>query len=75
MDAPWYVSNRVLRTDLKVPTFLEEMAKFNVRYYRPPRAQRGSRGIDLLILNLGARRGWVVSFTYLLTYSMQQSPS
>jgi hypothetical protein len=28
---------------------------------RLPRAQRGSRGIALLILNLGARRGWVVS--------------
>jgi hypothetical protein len=26
-------------------------------------AQRGSRGIALLIVNLGARRGWVVSTT------------
>jgi hypothetical protein len=26
-------------------------------------AQRGSRGIALLILDLGARRGWVVSTT------------
>jgi hypothetical protein len=32
-------------------------------YNRPPRAQRWSRGIALLILNLGARRGWVVSTT------------
>jgi hypothetical protein len=30
---------------------------------RSPRAQRGSRDIALLILNLGARRGWVVSTT------------
>jgi hypothetical protein len=32
-------------------------------YNRPPRAQRGSRSIALLILDLGARRGWVVSTT------------
>jgi hypothetical protein len=32
-------------------------------YNRPWRAQRGSRGIALLILNLGTRRGWVVSTT------------
>jgi hypothetical protein len=37
--------------------------KVKVILYRPPRAQRGSRGIALLILNLGARRGWVVSTT------------
>jgi hypothetical protein len=30
-------------------------------YNRPPRAQNGSRGIALLILDLGARRGWLVS--------------
>jgi hypothetical protein len=30
---------------------------------RPPRAQRGRRGIALLILDLSARRGWVVSTT------------
>jgi hypothetical protein len=34
-----------------------------VTSYSPPRAQRGSRCIALLILNLGARRGWVVSTT------------
>jgi hypothetical protein len=32
-------------------------------YNRPPRAPRGSRGIAILILNLGARRGWTVSTT------------
>jgi hypothetical protein len=32
-------------------------------YIRPRRAQKGSRGIALLILDLGARRGWVVSTT------------
>jgi hypothetical protein len=32
-------------------------------YNRPRRAQRGSRGIALLILDLGARRVWVVSTT------------
>jgi hypothetical protein len=32
-------------------------------YNRPRRAQRGSRGIALLILDLGARREWVVSTT------------
>jgi hypothetical protein len=29
-----------------------------VTYNRPPRAQRLSRDIALLILDLGARRGW-----------------
>jgi hypothetical protein len=32
-------------------------------YNRPQRAQRGSRGIALHILDLGAWRGWVVSTT------------
>jgi hypothetical protein len=32
-------------------------------YNRPQRAQRGSRGIDVFILDLGARRRWVVSTT------------
>jgi hypothetical protein len=34
-----------------------------VTLYRPPRAQRESRGIALLNLNLGIRREWVVSTT------------
>jgi hypothetical protein len=29
-------------------------------YNRTPRAERGSRGIALLILDLGARKVWVV---------------
>jgi hypothetical protein len=36
------------------------------RYRYPvtdPKAQRGGRGITLLFLDLGARRGWVVSTT------------
>jgi hypothetical protein len=33
-------------------------------YNRPPGAYRGSRGIALLILNLGARWWWVVSTTH-----------
>jgi hypothetical protein len=37
--------------------------QFGSPYNRPPRAQKGSRGIALLILNLGARRGWEVSTT------------
>jgi hypothetical protein len=32
-------------------------------YNRPPRVQMGSRVIALLILDLGARSGWVVSTT------------
>jgi hypothetical protein len=32
-------------------------------YNRPPRAQRGSRGIALLILDFGARKGWMVRTT------------
>jgi hypothetical protein len=34
-----------------------------IGHNRPPRAQRGSRVVALLIINLGARRGWVVSTT------------
>jgi hypothetical protein len=37
--------------------------RVKVSYNRPQRAQRGSRGIALLMLDLGARRGWVVSAT------------
>jgi hypothetical protein len=32
-------------------------------YNKPPRAQRGSRTIARLILDLGARKGWMVSTT------------
>jgi hypothetical protein len=35
--------------------------RYRSPYNRPPRAQRGSRGIAILILNLGTRKGWVVS--------------
>jgi hypothetical protein len=37
--------------------------KVKVTLYRPPRAQRGSRGIALLFHDLGTRRVWVVSTT------------
>jgi hypothetical protein len=37
--------------------------KVKSSYNRPRRAQRGSRGTALLILDLGGRRGWVVSIT------------
>jgi hypothetical protein len=42
-------------------------------YNRPPRAQKGSRGIALVILNLGARRGWVVSTTPRPLYSRERA--
>jgi hypothetical protein len=32
VNAPWYISNKVLRTDLKVPTVREEIAKYSVKY-------------------------------------------
>jgi hypothetical protein len=32
VNAPWYISNKVLHTDLKVPTIREEITKFSVRY-------------------------------------------
>jgi hypothetical protein len=32
VNAPRYISNRVLHTDLKVPTFREEITKFSVKY-------------------------------------------
>jgi hypothetical protein len=30
--APWYISNKVLHTDIKVTTIREEMTKFSVKY-------------------------------------------
>jgi len=31
VNAPWYISNKVIRTDLKVPTIREEITKFSVK--------------------------------------------
>jgi hypothetical protein len=46
-------SNMVQRVTIKVKFALQQATN----------AMRGSRGIALLILDLGARRGWVVSTT------------
>jgi hypothetical protein len=32
INAPWYISNKFLHADLKVPTIREEITKFNVKY-------------------------------------------
>jgi hypothetical protein len=32
VNSPWYISNKVLHTDLKVPTIREEITKFSVKY-------------------------------------------
>jgi hypothetical protein len=57
-------SNKSASTSQHITTrFLYPTVKVKVILYRPPRAQRGSRGIALLILDLGARRGWVVTTT------------
>jgi hypothetical protein len=32
VDAPWYISSKVLPTDLKVPTIGEKITKFTVKY-------------------------------------------
>jgi hypothetical protein len=39
----------------------EPIAYRRIKGNRPPRAHRRSRGIALLIVNLGAGRGWEVS--------------
>jgi hypothetical protein len=31
-NAPWYIPNKISRTDLKIPTVTEEMTKFSVKY-------------------------------------------
>jgi hypothetical protein len=49
------------------------LVKVKFTLYRPWRAQSGSRGIALLILNLGARRGWVVSTTPQPLYPRERS--
>jgi hypothetical protein len=32
VNAPWYISNRILHTDIKLPTVREEITKFSVKY-------------------------------------------
>jgi hypothetical protein len=32
VNAPWYTSNKVLHTDLNVPTIREEITKFSAKY-------------------------------------------
>jgi hypothetical protein len=32
VHAPWYISNKALHADLKVPTITEEIIKFSVKY-------------------------------------------
>ena len=32
IDAPWYVTNKTIRRDLKIPTVKEEISKFSNRY-------------------------------------------
>ena len=32
VNAPWYIPNKVLHADLKVPTIREEITKFSVKY-------------------------------------------
>jgi hypothetical protein len=43
--------------------YIHKKVKVKVTLYRPPRVQRGSKGIALLFYDLGVRRGWVVSTT------------
>jgi hypothetical protein len=32
VNAPWYISNRIVHTDLKIPTIREEMTKCSIKY-------------------------------------------
>jgi hypothetical protein len=32
MDAPWYVSNTVIRSDLQIPTVKEEICRYSTKY-------------------------------------------
>jgi hypothetical protein len=32
INAPWFISNKVIHTDLKVPKIREEITKFSVKY-------------------------------------------
>jgi hypothetical protein len=32
VNAPWYVANKVLHADLKLPTIREEITKYSVKY-------------------------------------------
>jgi hypothetical protein len=31
-NAPWYLPNKILHTDLKIPTVREEITKFSIKY-------------------------------------------
>ena len=32
VNAPWYVSNKVIHADLKAPTITEEITEFSIKY-------------------------------------------
>jgi hypothetical protein len=32
VNAPWYIPNTILRTDLKIPTIREEITNFSLKY-------------------------------------------
>jgi hypothetical protein len=51
---------RWLRPGLNPQSWVPEASMLTTR---PPKMLRGSRGIALLILDLSARKGWVVSIT------------
>jgi hypothetical protein len=61
----WIIQNSWLTCRLtKVKLTIEQARK----------AQRGSRGVALLLLNLGARWMWVVSAMPWLLYPMERDP-
>jgi hypothetical protein len=48
VNAPWYIPNKVLHADLKVPKIIEEITKFSVQYRDEMTAQPNELASTLL---------------------------
>jgi hypothetical protein len=60
---------------LRVKKFFTYLVKVKVTPDKQQKAQRGSRGIPLFVLNLGARCGWAVKAALRALYSRRQRPT
>jgi hypothetical protein len=60
VDAPWYVSNSVIRNNLQIPTVKEEIRRFSTRYAARLRAHNNELIVPLTEppTNKRLRRHW-----------------
>jgi hypothetical protein len=50
VDAPWYVPNTVIRTDLQIPTVNEEICRYSSQYSARLRAHPNDLTVNLIEL-------------------------